>query len=46
MQEIFDPDGIPRDPSLEEKLDTFLGELQWYTEAVVNQRKKAERIAL
>ena len=46
VQEVFDADGIPRDPSLEEKLDAFLGELQWYTEAVVNQRKKAGRIAL
>ena len=45
VQDVFDPDGAPRDPSLEEKRDAFLGELLWYTEAVVNQRKKAEKIA-
>ncbi len=45
-QEVFDADGIPRDLSLEEKLDAFLGEWHWYTEAVVNQCKKAERTAL
>ncbi len=46
VQEVFDADGNPRDPSLEKKLDTFLGELQWYTEAVVNQRKKSNGTTL
>ena len=43
VKEVFDDDGLPRDAALEARLDAFLRELLWYTEAVVNQRKKAEQ---
>lgn len=41
VQDTFAADGTPQDASLDIKLDTFLRELHWYTEAVANQRKKS-----
>ena len=39
VQEAFDDQGVPRDPTLKEKLRPLLDELLWYTEAVVRHRR-------
>lgn len=41
VQDAFAADGTLQDATLDIKLNSFLQELFWYTEAVANQRKKS-----
>lgn len=41
VREAFDEKGIVQDPGLEERLEPFLAELLWHTEAMTNQREKS-----
>jgi len=43
VQEAFDDDGRPRDPQWLERADRFLGELEWYGEALRAARVRPER---
>lgn len=38
VQDAFDTEGLPRTPRLVRKVDVFLEEVRWYTEALVQQR--------
>ncbi len=40
VQESFDDDGNPRDPSYEKRAQSFIDELLWFTEAIVVQKSK------
>ena len=44
VQESFDTDGTPRDPTYEKRAQSFLNEVLWFTEAIAAQKAK-ERIA-
>jgi NAD(P)H-dependent FMN reductase len=44
VQESFDADGTPRDPTYEKRAQSFLNELLWFTEATATQKAK-ERAA-
>jgi len=39
ITDSLDPDGQPQSESLPKRLDSFLDELEWYEEALQNQRK-------
>jgi hypothetical protein len=40
VQDSFDEDGNPTDPSYEKRAQSFIDELLWFTEAVATQRSK------
>lgn len=40
VQESFDADGAPRDPSYDKRAQSFLNELLWFTEAVAAQKAR------
>ena len=39
-QDNFEEDGTPKDPAYENRAQTFIAELLWFTEAIADQRKK------
>ncbi len=41
VQEAFDEEGKPTDPTYGKRADGFLGELIWYAEAIRAQRVRA-----
>jgi len=43
VQDSFDEDGNPTDPSYEKRAQSFIDELLWFTEAVATQRSKDTR---
>ena len=42
VQDSFDEEGNPTDPSYEKRAQTFIGDLLWFTEAISAQRKRSE----
>jgi len=40
IRDAFNDNGIPNDPAYNDRIKDFLDELEWYTEAFKNQRKK------
>jgi hypothetical protein len=36
----FDDDGVPADPTYEQRAEKFLAEFLWLTEAVVDKKRK------
>jgi NAD(P)H-dependent FMN reductase len=40
VQDSFDEDGTPKDPSYEKRATAFIGELLWFTEAIATQKAK------
>jgi NAD(P)H-dependent FMN reductase len=40
VQDNFDEDGNPRDPSYEKRAKAFIDEVLWFTEAISNQKAK------
>jgi hypothetical protein len=40
VQESFDEDGNPKDPSYEKRAKAFIDEVLWFTEAITTQKAK------
>jgi hypothetical protein len=40
VQDAFDDEGNPSDPSYEKRASTFLGEVVWFAEAIRARREK------
>jgi NAD(P)H-dependent FMN reductase len=40
VQDSFDEDGNPKDPSYEKRAKSFIAEVLWFTEAIVTQKAK------
>lgn len=42
VQDSFDENGNPKDPSYEKRAESFIGELLWFTEAIATQKARRE----
>jgi hypothetical protein len=40
VQESFDDDGNPKEPSYEKRVQIFIAEVLWFPEAIANQKQK------
>jgi hypothetical protein len=40
VQDSFDEDGNPKDPSYEKRAESFIAEVLWFTEAIATQKAK------